>query len=323
MHVHPFGIAAAAAVIAGSAAAAPIDAFDAFFVLGDSLSDVGNVYAQTSQTLPDPDTYFEGRWTNGFNWVDYVADDAFPTSLVLSYAYGNGRAIANGDPFLDLPDQADGVVNFLDPADRGANPLVALWFGANDIFGSVGGGDAVAVARDAAEAIGDAAIAIGDAGFRNIMMFNLPNLGLTPRYFFGMSGDRAEATAATSAFNEALSVQADRVRGAGFGVTQIDVESLFADLTGGLDALELVGFLLPCVINDPSDFSVISECDDVGDRLFFDAVHPTTTGHRLIADAVLAADFELAPMPVPLPAGLTLMLGALGLLGAVGVARRS
>ena len=37
-------------------------------VFGDSLSDNGNSYAAVG--LPKP-PYYEGRWTNGYNWVDY------------------------------------------------------------------------------------------------------------------------------------------------------------------------------------------------------------------------------------------------------------
>src|SRR5258708_28470946 len=37
-------------------------------VFGDSLSDNGNTFAAVG--LPKP-PYYNGRWTNGLNWVDY------------------------------------------------------------------------------------------------------------------------------------------------------------------------------------------------------------------------------------------------------------
>jgi hypothetical protein len=45
-----------------------LDRFDKVIVFGDSLSDNGNSFVQDG-TPPPP--YFEGRWSNGFNWVDY------------------------------------------------------------------------------------------------------------------------------------------------------------------------------------------------------------------------------------------------------------
>ena len=66
--------------------------FDRMYVFGDSLSDTGNVSNVTRfvQTL-DPSTsvqppsppYFQGRYSNGPLWVDYLAD-AFDVDLVPS-----------------------------------------------------------------------------------------------------------------------------------------------------------------------------------------------------------------------------------------------
>lgn len=308
--------AAALSILAAPAFAAPIDRFDALYVLGDSLSDTGNVFDLTDGALPPAPTYFAGRWTDGPNWADYVVDDAFPDEPAFSFAFGNARALPNGDPFDDLPEQLESfLLNVPTPA-QDEDPLVALWFGANDIFGAVGAPDEALLAEDAARAIGDAGLALGAAGFDELMVFNLPDLGLTPRYFFGAPGLVAEASGASAAFNVEIARQADRLRGAGLGVTEIDVATLFDDLVGDLGGAELAAFLTPCVVNDPETFAVLSECteEEADERLFFDAVHPSTEGHRLIADAVLDAEFELAPIPVPAGAPLLLLgLGALGL----------
>src|SRR5947209_6877127 len=44
--------------------------FQQLVVFGDSLSDMGNTFAVAG--IPQP-PYYDGRWTNGPNWVDYFA----------------------------------------------------------------------------------------------------------------------------------------------------------------------------------------------------------------------------------------------------------
>jgi hypothetical protein len=75
----------------------PLEPFDAsssnlnfskIYAFGDSLSDPGNIYNATSfvqwfdgllgleiPVLPPSPPYFEGRYSNGPNWVDYLAED--------------------------------------------------------------------------------------------------------------------------------------------------------------------------------------------------------------------------------------------------------
>src|SRR4051812_13566906 len=70
-------------LLAGSALAAPATTVPirSLFVLGDSLSDQGNTLAATTALgapigqpgLPDQLHYFQGRFSNGENYVDLLA----------------------------------------------------------------------------------------------------------------------------------------------------------------------------------------------------------------------------------------------------------
>jgi phospholipase/lecithinase/hemolysin len=44
------------------------------YVFGDSLSDVGTVFRATGGIYPPSPTYFQGRYSNGRVWVEYLAD---------------------------------------------------------------------------------------------------------------------------------------------------------------------------------------------------------------------------------------------------------
>ena len=70
------------------------------YVLGDSLVDAGNVSVATGGAIPNPaQGYFQGRFTNGLNYVDYLNQRFSGGNTVPSliggrnFAFGGARAI--------------------------------------------------------------------------------------------------------------------------------------------------------------------------------------------------------------------------------------
>jgi len=47
--------------------------FERMIVFGDSSSDTGNVQVLSEGKLPPWPAYYEGRWSNGPVWVEYLA----------------------------------------------------------------------------------------------------------------------------------------------------------------------------------------------------------------------------------------------------------
>lgn len=304
----------AATALPGALAAKTLTQFDAFYVLGDSLSDTGNVFRATGGLIPPSGVigpYFEGRFSNGPIWADVVADAYFQDKPASSFAWGSARAIENDDLFVDLPTQLGGLLGSVDPAEGDA--LVSLWFGGNDLFGAIGDGDAGAVAEAAAAAVGDAGRTLGAAGFDDLLIFNLPDLGGTPRYSVFEPDLVSQASDATQVFNDALAAQSQALRDAGLSVTEIDIAGLFDDLLGDPAAFGIGEAVQPCVVADDV-FTLFSVCDDPDGFLFFDGVHPTSDVHRIVAGAVEAA---FTPAPIPLPASAWLLLGGLGAIAAM------
>jgi phospholipase/lecithinase/hemolysin len=64
-------LALAGTILLRTVQAGPIDAIYSF---GDSLSDVGNIYATTGDTVPGA-PYFNGQFSNGNVWVQDLASD--------------------------------------------------------------------------------------------------------------------------------------------------------------------------------------------------------------------------------------------------------
>src|SRR4051812_8541313 len=62
--------------------------FTKLVVLGDSLSDTGNLFAATGGAIP-PSPYYLGRFSNGPVWVEYLAE-ALDVPFE-DYAYGGAK----------------------------------------------------------------------------------------------------------------------------------------------------------------------------------------------------------------------------------------
>ena len=94
--------------------------YNELVVLGDSLSDQGNVYTITGALIPPPeytDGSNVGRFTNGLNYIDYLAPSlgltVAPSVLGGSnYAYGGARTDSHplaGFGALSLLGQRDAI----------------------------------------------------------------------------------------------------------------------------------------------------------------------------------------------------------------------
>jgi outer membrane lipase/esterase len=191
---------------------------------------------------------------------------------------------------------------------------VSLWFGANDIFAYLDNAlptesGAIATAEAAAAAV---AGAVGGSIARGIdvLLFNLPNLGLIPRFALFDPVDAEAATKASAAFNARLTQLIGAFPASAPGkVLSVDMASLFDELIDDPERFGLTDATNPCFIPNVS----LCTPEQAADRAFFDQSHPSARLHQAIADAALA--------PIPLPAS-ALLLGA-GLAGLVMLRRRA
>ncbi len=339
---------ASASLCALSATASLATPYTSFFMLGDSLSDPGNLFEVTENVTGTgfPPPPYNQRFTNDRTWAEVVADE-FAVSE--NYAFGGARAVTNspevpGDATTDnipdlnaqvglltgaLPGAALGLSTpKLTIADGGANPLTGLWFGANDLFGTLTNNpldaaqrklDAEAAANAVADTIGGLFLALGLDDF---LVFNVPDLGLTPSYQLNLGGlQSADATAAAQDFNSQLGLRLDQLRLLGINIIEINPYDLLQDLDQNPGTYGVTNVDAPCLwVNELADDrpdTTLPFCGaDVADFAYFDGVHPTSTIHNGIAQVVLR---ELNMAAVPVPATASLMLLALA---GFGVMRR-
>ncbi|WP_353218103.1 PEPxxWA-CTERM sorting domain-containing protein [Sandarakinorhabdus sp.] len=136
-----------AVIVAAGLSAMPAGA-TTLYTFGDSLVDAGNVFVGTGGVIPAAaQGYFQGRFTNGLNYVDYLdqrfagANTAPSLAGGRNYAFGGARAIGSafgGFQVPGLPQQLAlyfaGTGGLADP-----NGLYVINFGGNDLFALASG----------------------------------------------------------------------------------------------------------------------------------------------------------------------------------------
>ncbi|MEA2108071.1 MAG: SGNH/GDSL hydrolase family protein [Pseudomonadota bacterium] len=251
-------------------------------VFGDSLCDSGNVFALKGGTYP-PAPY-EGRFSDGPVWVEYLVKTLGIPGAFCNYAHGGamtGETNTYDDP-TGFTNQVLAYTTFLDAAagfptafPQPKETLFIIWIGANDFL---------SLSTDVATAIGNAVTNVyngmtqlASAGAVTFMVVNLPDLGSTPK----MNGDPALATQGVMLagnFNSAL-------------------ETMLQGFEAAIPAVEIIRLdtfaLLTQIINNPAAYGFTNVTDKKfdedaetvaeGNYLFWDEIHPTTMTHKLVA----------------------------------------
>lgn len=304
--------------------------FTDMVVIGDSLSDQGNVYSLTFGLIPPPeytDGTTVGRFTNGLNYIDYLSDRlklSVTPSLAggTNYATGGARtdsASIGGIPLgpFSLLDQRDYYFSDLGASGIDPGTLHVVWGGSNDLTDIVEtviadpSFDPVSAIEATITDIVDIIDSLAAADARNILVPNVPNLGLVPLITDTNGGLPVdEATLLSALFNTGL---ADAIDGLAVlypdtTLFEFDAFGLLTDAYSNPEAYDFANVTDGCY-----SLLVISggtTCDNPDGYLSWDGFHPTTRAHELLAANVV----------VPLPAAVWLF--ASGLFGLLVSARR-
>ncbi len=282
-------LALAACAVAGSASA---QTYSRLVVFGDSLSDNGNLYLISSGTQPASPPYYQGRFSSGQVWTERLGFNAanFNGSVTgnINYAFGGARTDASaGVPFGMLTQLARYTAA---GGKFGATDLVTVLGGANDIFQALPAAGASAspvaamtpVATAAAANVNSLVNSVAGAGAGTILVSNLPKLSLTPSFRGTAAAPLADYSATT--FNTALQTGLNTVA-AGRPGSNIILMDLFK--IGDVVAANPGQFGVSNVT--AACFNGATVCSDPSSYFYFDGVHPTATGHAVIAR--LATDY--------------------------------
>lgn len=289
----------------------PVYAFSGVYAFGDSLSDNGNIYRATGGQFP-PAPYYQGRFSNGPVMAEYLAkdlnvplyDDAWGGATTGTTNNLNGSYGLSGLPGLtqEINQATTGPV---DP-----RALYTIWAGANDYLDYLANpsaypGGTSHVLSTSMTNLSDAVDTLAQHGARNILVINMPNLGLTPELSGTKSG---AATLYSQEFNQSLNATLNNLQGTtGPGTTlyRFDAYDAMAQIFANAAAYGFSNTTSPCF--DASTYSLCSTSPSVQNTYaFWDGLHPTTHLHELMASDVMAAVPE-APLPALFLVGLALI----------------
>jgi phospholipase/lecithinase/hemolysin len=227
-----------------------------------------------------------------------------------NYAFGGAQTgITDINPpnpsspiHIDFPDQIN-AFNLVDPNPvKGA--LYTLDIGANDIMNAlaefVGGTISLTevntvVSQAETNTIHSVGTLFG-LGARSLLFYEVPNLGLTPRFdgtaLQSLASDLAES------FNVAVLKGLAPIESSGLKVFTLDTYDLLGEIKADPSEFGFTNVSGPCWtgnFTDPSPGMLCSKIpSDQNQFLFWDEVHPTAAGHLLAAEFAVDA---LATVP--------------------------
>jgi len=338
------GAGIAISSLIGAMGAHALPSYSELIVFGDSLSDTGNAanFTETASLplqplyftdFPDlvPDTAYEvsRKFTNnGPIWVETLgAALGLPTEPFSEggtvYAIGGANSTDNlpgvppeNDPLFSVEEQ---VGIFL--ADRAyvapSDALYTFTIGANDVRDALAlaasGGNPIPVIQASLTSVVTMIGALATSGAEDILLFNVPNLGVVPQVTLFDALDPQDVALlfaqAAASYNSLMAAALTQLV-ADLALAGIDLNLILADsydlltdvssnpatygLTNGVDSC--LGFFpdLPCA--EPDSY------------VFWDGIHPTVAMHQIVAQAA----FEAIPVPGPI---VLLLIGALAARG--------
>jgi outer membrane lipase/esterase len=285
-HAARFALSASVALAAISGAMAQTR----YITFGDSLSDIGNLFAAVGQP---PAPYFQGRFSNGQVWIELIAGTQAkftggltPTGSV-NFAFGGART----DALVPLPPGSSTQIGafFAGGGTIGASDIVTLWSGANNLLQAI----AVpanqnttamgAIATTTATDVVTQAAQLAAAGARTIVVPNLPDIGLAPA--FNTSPASPLASFAQFTYNAALAAGLQNIAAANPNtrILQINISGLFSAVLANPSAFGFSNVKDQCL----TTLSCVTAPQATQNSyLFWDGVHPTAAGHAIVAQVV-------------------------------------
>lgn len=298
--------------------------FSTIYGFGDSLSGTGNINqivleaTNGTQTFPPTPPYFEGRFSNGPVWIELLSQRL--NIPLINFSFGGATTgfentfdtTLAGIPLLGLQQQINNFVVNNPVVDSQA--LYTIWSGGNDYLPTDSAGfTPYDNPEQTLTNIETAINSLIEVGVKNIMVFNLPNLGNIP-----LNNNSVDGICPTDnqfdgdCLNE-LSIAHNNGLSSLLSSFSAEVNLIPVDINTLVDNI-ITSSTFTNVTDACFDSTIPQVCNNPDEFLFWDNSHPTTEGHQLIANLA----FNSLGIPEP---STILGLFTLGLFGMITVVK--
>jgi phospholipase/lecithinase/hemolysin len=277
--------------------------FKTVFAFGDSLSDAGNDYYIDGGTDP-VSPYYQGHFSNGLTWVEDLSNMlglGTPTPSLKGghdFAFGGAEtgptAIEGVNPGDLLGQVAQYGLKY--PQYQGA--LYTLDIGGNDIIkaldefraGKITSNTVGTVVAEAEANTVHAVETLIGLGARNLLFYELPDLGLAPHFRAEGVAWQNLASGLAKSFDDTVLLDLAELKP--LGLTVYDVPT-YSDLDLAVSNRSYFGSQYGITFKNVTGRGWTGNFTDpqsgilhrgYQNYLFFDSVHPTALAHQLTAD---------------------------------------
>jgi outer membrane lipase/esterase len=276
-----------------------------FVVFGDSLSDPGNAFALIHKFKLSPfkslipnAPYAHGllHFSNGPTWIEQLSwrMKAMPSAgpaillptIMTNYAIGGARARRSDKINLSVQ------VGLFLKNFNGKGPshaLYVVWLGGNDLYDALQAleKDPTSAASDwilqqAVLSIRDNLIALYGAGARKFLIPNAPDIGLMPAIRLRGPAAQDAACLLSTQFNSQLKHILQEIReNQDIEIVELDVFNILYQTVAAPADVGLTNVTQPCIRLNFLGSNAF--CNRPSRFLFWDGIHPTVAGHRILA----------------------------------------
>lgn len=249
--------------------------FKKIVVIGDSLSDsTGRMLAKTSGLMPSSSQYYDGRFTNGYTWVDFLSSPAYMNATVETRAEG-GAVAGSYSKF-------NPVFMFISSMKK---QVSRLKFSKDSlVFASIGSNDYITFNKKNVDKVVSHQIKnikkMIEKGARNIIVMGVPDFSQTPFAENETQESRDKLKNLTRSHNKMLSEEINKIDG------QDGAKVKFFDLNEVLASSLVIASCIGYNTDEPFHQGYIGGKDalNIAPHYFFnDSVHPTQEVHAIFA----------------------------------------
>lgn len=262
--------------------------FDKIIILGDSLSDNKNLFNKFLFQFPRTDAYFNGRFTNGQVWVEYIAKSA-TNGNIINFAEGGSEIIpkdAQGEIIKSLEEQ----YNLLNKITNNNNinfekTLFIVFSGGNDFLNQTYNDNPQKLANEFIKVIEK--LVANKAKY--ILIPNFFDITLTPRYQELSKTDPKfikKLQKDIEIFNEIVNNK----------IIELMSNNKIIIIKPDFEKFLEIFFNKKDIFNITNDYcnksgyditKSLNICKEPLKYLFWDEIHPTTKGHCYLANSTI------------------------------------